>query len=137
MSEAVIIDTHVILEAIAESGQYRFVLDRLKKVCDFVVVNEGIEKEYRSKSYRHGLDPTIVIALLYDSLYRLNKLQRSPNSPKGKIPLEGIDSQDHPFINAAWWKRPATLITNDHKLHDRRKQLGTKRIRVRYPDEYN
>jgi putative PIN family toxin of toxin-antitoxin system len=140
----VILDTCVVLRALAGKSPYSNTLYRIKEICDTISFSNRIQKEYLNKAHKSGLTGLFLISE-FDKLKRCKKLKKINHTSiinarkeiqKKKLPLPN-DKDDIKFVEAAIAKKAKYIITTDTTLLDLdpyRIKNGT--IRIIEPIEY-
>lgn len=139
-STYVVLDTHVIINALTTEAEYRPVIERVVTICHRVAFNKRMLNQYVTKAHEIGMDAALVYRMLLTDLPadgKAHEVRQKMNSRD----LEGIlgflgPKNDQPFLRVALLSQAKYLISNDRHFHERYGELEKHGVKVVYPDWY-
>lgn len=133
----------IFLRALAGKPPSVIVLEKIKEICNKILISSPIAKELRSKAYVEGMSSLIILRKLkeFRQIKKLKKCKKtSIDKARKLIDSENCkkptDRSDLKFIEAALAEK-AILITKDHVLLNLNPyNCGKISLRIISPEEY-
>lgn len=119
----VVLDTNVLIRALAHIGVYGEVLDRIKEICHQIAYSKKIEKEYKGCATKGGMTTNILLRKLQDleEEKKLKFVRQSLLESKLKnveFKMKPKDATDLKFVKIALVTDARYVITTDKHLLD-------------------
>lgn len=128
---------------VANKSPYVNVLEKIKEICNKILISTSITKEWRSKAYTQGMSSLIILRNLHelDQIEKLKKCSKTSivkaarlmDSEKCKRPT---DQDNLKFLEVALAGK-AILITDDRVLLNLNPyNCGKTKLRILPPEEF-